>query len=82
MLPPIFIVLILFLINAAGKNATQSTTTPTNASSHELYSITPIKASAPMPELIRALILSNIPFDAVSGSERYLVKIIPDELSS
>ena len=86
-LPPITIFLfdadlILFLINATGKNATHNTKTPIIASSQELYNITAIKPKAPNKLVVMVLILSTIPVDAVAGSDIYLEIMIPDELSS
>ena len=74
--------LILFLINAIGTNATHSTTTPIMASLQELYNITAISPRAPKKLVVKVLIWSIMPFEAVAGSFIYLEMIIPDEFSS
>ena len=69
-------------IKAIGKNATPKTKTPTSASFQELINITAIKLPAPNT-LVTIDFICCIKFlAATSGSERYLVKIIPEEFSS
>src|SRR5699024_2782291 len=76
------IFLIFFLINAKGKNATVKTITPTTANFQLVHNNTAISPSASTLQVIKCFRESTTVLDAVSGSVKNLVRIMPEEFSS
>ena len=87
MFPPTTIValetfLILFLIKVTGVTAIAIIVTPIIANFQELYSKTPISPIKPKKVAMKDFNMSIMFLDAVSGSDKNLVKTIPEELTS
>ena len=87
MFPPTTIVafetdLIFFLIKVTGVIASAMTVTPTIASCHELYNKTATSPTIPNAVEIKDCKLLIIVFEAVSGSDKNLVRTRPEEFTS
>ena len=86
-LPPTTIValetfLILLRIRVTGVIAIAIIVTPIIASFHELYNKTPTSPTSPKKVAINDFSISIMFLEAVSGSDKNLVKTIPDEFTS